>query len=141
MKRKISKFIISLFFVLLMMGCSNSKNGDNNQLDEAKNYLGKWGVGRATLDVTNENDKYMVNILWASSASEYHEWNYDCEYAEDTKSLECVGKKSIKELNEDDEAKVTVVYNDGKASFVLKDGNITWDDKKEDMGKDMLFTK
>lgn len=109
--------------------------------DEARVFFGKWGAGRATLDIKNEQNGIKAEIQWASSAAEYSKWEYVCEYEKETKRLLCTGKRLDITVKEDGTEVVKTVYENGKAYFTIVDGKIIWDDKKEDAGRDMEFIK
>lgn len=109
--------------------------------EEAKEFLGRWGAGRATLDITNEKNGIKAEIQWASSAAEYSKWEYVCLYESEENRLACTGKRFNIIINEDGTEVTKAIYENGKAYFTIVEGKIIWDDTKEDAGRDMVFIK
>ncbi len=109
---------------------------------DAQTFLGVWGKDRVSAEVTGceeEPGTYDVMIHWGSSASEYTQWTYHCEY--DGENLVCSGKgtKTNVVMKENGEAESEEeVYNDGSAVFSINEnGCMTWNDEKEDAGADL----
>ena len=114
---------------------------DENEKTPAEDYVGIWGCGRCTITITKTEDGYNVNIIWGSSASEYTEWNYNCQYDKETATLICDGNATQVNhvYNEKGKDKKTTVYKDGSGSFKARGGVLRWTDDKEDAGKSMYF--
>lgn len=112
---------------------------------EADAYIGTWGCGRATLVIDKSSDSgYTATINWADSASAYSIWEYSLVYNPDNGNMVCTetGKKTyVQYKDENSEPESSVEYTDGSATFSLVNNAITWDDTKENSGKDMSFTK
>ena len=113
---------------------------------EAQAFVGRWGQGRCTIDITEgETGDYHVNITWGSSASENVAWDYDCVYDGETKLLSSYapGVKRVLTWNENGEiADTQVEYEDGEAAFSIDDEDrLRWDDKKENAAGDMRFER
>lgn len=144
------KFYLISFLIMIICilstGCTSvnetkEEQKDENNLTQSENYVGRWGTGRATLDVVNASDSYIFTINWATSAAEYSEWNYNCKYNNNTEKMDCVGSRVDKEFIDDDTEKSKAIYENGEANFSLKDNKIIWDDKEENMGEGLEFIK
>lgn len=112
-------------------------------LREAAAFEGRWGCGRATLDIVRDGDAWKAEITWGNSASECVQWVYSCIYDDYENRMDSVGPatKSVLTYGEDGEvAETSVEYEDGQASFVINDaGKLLWLDSKENAGEDMEF--
>ena len=124
------------------------RNEENNyhatsQGVKADDYLGVWSYSRCNVVVSREGAGYRVEIQWASSASEGSQWSYPCTYDSYSGILfsNDDGTRIDYAYTEAGSRTDATVYNDGRAVFVLRDGKLTWQDKKEDAGGDMEFIK
>ncbi|MBQ6131641.1 MAG: hypothetical protein IJL12_04805 [Selenomonadaceae bacterium] len=107
----------------------------------ADDYLGVWGCGRCTIDIAADGDNYVVDIKWASSAAEGSNWTYHCAYNAHCAILICNGG-GVREdyvFTEDGAETFDRKYSDGYATFVLREGTLTWLDRKENVGDSMIF--
>jgi len=106
-------------------------------------YLGVWGCGRCSAIVSREGAGYLVEIQWASSATEGSRWVYHCTYDNFAGVLFSNGNGTRIDYvyAEDGTGKDKLAYNDGRALFVLRDGIMLWQDKKENMGNGAEFIK
>lgn len=111
---------------------------DEEQMDE-KAFIGTWVCGRASIVIEPESNGYAVNIHWGNSAAESSEWTYFCVF--DGEKLVNHGDGVYKIVTYTDDVNFTedVQYDDGSVSFELVDGNLIWNDEKEDAGNDMTF--
>lgn len=107
----------------------------------AKDYLGIWGCGRCTIDITRDGTDYVVNIKWASSAAEGSHWTYRCTYNAHSAILICNGDGVREDYNFTASGTGTFdrKYSDGYCTFVLREGTLTWLDGKENAGDSMTF--
>ncbi len=110
---------------------------------QAKDYLGVWGCGRCTAVVSREDAGYHVELHWGSSAAEGSRWIYQCSYDNDSGILFSNGNGTRVDYvyTSEEECTDTMIYNDGAAVFVLRDGRMTWKDRKENAGEDMEFVR
>lgn len=110
---------------------------------KAEDYLGVWGCGRCSAVVSREGAGFLVEIQWASSAAEGSRWVYHCTYDNYAAILfnDGGGTRIDYVYREDGTGKDTMAYNDGFGIFVLRDGKLTWQDKKENVGNEVDFTK
>ncbi|MCR5175722.1 MAG: hypothetical protein K6C05_02610 [Anaerovibrio sp.] len=104
-------------------------------------YLGVWGCGRCTVVISNTVEGYLADISWASSAAEYTRWSYPCIYDTYNAVLVCPDQGLCLNCvtSEDGVETCTEVYHDGAAVFVMRDGILTWHDKKNNSGNAMEF--
>lgn len=121
---------------------SNNQNTEINPND----YIGTWGAERCSIEISKvSNNTFDVLIHWGSSAFEYEQWKYTCNFNEENGHLICSdsGVREKVTLTDEEGAseKVTKEYSDGKAEFYIKDGYLIWNDKKENAGEDMKFEK
>ena len=108
----------------------------------AEAFLGMWSCGRATIDISfeEETDIYRVQISWSSSAAEKTAWQYVCAYDGEKLISDENGLKSNLIWDENGDMTTEEVYNDGTATFEIDaEGNLLWNDAKENAGEDMLF--
>lgn len=151
--------ILALVMLLSAAGCAASRNDPNPPATEAPaasdaaqttepalpvtgdDYLGYWQWERASLDITRDEDGgYYCLVHWGSGATESTSWQYHCK--DENGVLVCSGKGKRTDFVFDNEGKMkseTAAYTDGKASFTLKNGRITWKDEKQDSGRDASF--
>lgn len=121
-------------------------NAEAADAQEAQAFVGGWGSGRCSLEITEgEADVYHVNITWASSAAEYSIWDYDCVYDAATRQLHTCkpGVMKTETWNEKGEiAETKVEYEDGEATFTIDENDLlTWNDLKADAGSDLRFER
>ena len=105
-------------------------------------FLGMWGCGRATIEITykEETETYNVLVSWSSSAAEKAVWQYVCGFDGEKLYSDENGTKSILTWDENGDVTTEEVYSDGSAVFELDaEGNLTWTDKKENAAEDMIF--
>lgn len=133
--------VVVAIVIVSMLNRSKLVSSTSISSDGAKEFLGRWGTGRATLDITNGQNGIKAEIQWASSAFEYSKWEYVCVYESESNRLACTGKKINITINEDETEDTKVIYENGKAYFTIVEGKIIWDDTKEDAGRYMLFSK
>ena len=110
---------------------------------KAEDYLGVWGSGRCSAVVSREGNGFQVEIQWASNAAEGSRWVYHCSYDNFAAILFSNGDGTRIDYvyAENGTSKENMVYNDGHALFVLRDGRMLWQDKKENTGNGVEFTK
>lgn len=120
-------------------------DGRGDEISAEENYVGTWGCGRATLNISgNDDGTYLGKITWSDSAFAYVEWIYPLTYDEESQSMVCDGNavKTYYECrSEDSEPDATVMYTGGSGSFYEENGVITWYDAEENIGEDMQFVK
>lgn len=125
-------------------GLADDGRGED-EIAAEENYTGTWGCGRATLDISaNDDGTYLGKITWADSAFAYVEWIYPLIYDTESCSMICYGnavKKYYEYTNDYSEPNVQILYTDGSGSFYEENDAITWYDAKENRGEDMLFIK
>lgn len=119
---------------------------EQQEWDEAQAFIGRWGCGRATIDIIGRNDgSYGVEITWGGSAWETAVWTYECTYDGVKHQMHNYepGTKSVVTYGEDGEIASTVVeYEDGEATFTIDDDDLlTWNDAKENAGDGMDFVR
>lgn len=130
---------------VLINGAGGLADDGRGEEEPAENYLGTWGCGRATLNISDNGDgTYQGKITWADSAFAYVEWVYILAFDADSQCMVC-NKNAVKTYyeykNENSEPEATVMYTGGSGSFYLENGVITWYDAEEDRGEDMGFVK
>lgn len=111
---------------------------------QADDYLGVWGCGRCTAVVSREaSGGYLVEIQWASSAAEGSRWTYHCTYDNFGALLfsDDNGTRTDYAYTEKGASSNKEIYNDGSSTFVLREGVLTWQDKKENSGNPLEFMK
>lgn len=108
-------------------------------------YSGVWECDRALAEINWEEEGYRVLITWGSSAWECTTWEYSCHYNEESGTMLSVPFGSRTEWVYDDNGEVTsakTVYDDGVAAFSLdEEGNLIWEDQKENAGEGMKFIR
>lgn len=112
---------------------------------KAEDYLGIWGCGRCNAVISREGAGYLVEVQWASSAAEGSQWIYHCSYDNDAAILFSNSRSNGTRIDyvHTEEGSVTnkEAYNDGSAVFILRNGTLTWLDKKENAGEALGFLK
>lgn len=107
------------------------------------NYIGRYGSGRATIDVECQGRKDAhFRVLWASSAAEHSEWTMSGTFDEKTNTVrytDCV-KRTIVYNDDDTIAMNSVEYSGGKGSVTFSDNSLTWSDSQEHIADGMTFT-
>ena len=142
--KKLFAIILVLALALVSVGFAEEENLPPMP-EEAAVYEGTWVCDRASIEIVWEEEGFRVFISWGSSAAETSEWEYNCHYIAETKSLEAMptGIHTDNVYGADGEiVSSTVIYDDGEATFTLdEEGRLLWHDVKEDAGKDMLFER
>ena len=106
-----------------------------------EDYLGTWGSGKCTVEISADGDGYLVNIKWANSAAEGSQWTYRCTYNDYSAILICNGggTRTNYTFTASGKGIFEQKYGDGYATFVLRKGKLIWQDKKENAGDSMEF--
>lgn len=114
---------------------------DDKPNTEGDIFLGVWECDRAKLTIAKGNDGYKCYLTWGGSASETATWEYDCWYDGYGLSSVETGVHKVLTYNEDGAiVNEEVVFTDGAASFVIgDDGNLVWNEFKEERGEGMAF--
>lgn len=107
------------------------------------NFIGRYGSGRATMDVECQGKKGAhFHVYWSSSAAEHSEWTMSGEFDSSNNSVyytNCVKKTII--YNDEGNVEVeTVEYVGGKGSVFFKGSSLTWEDLAEHIADGMTFT-
>ena len=124
---------------------SRLKDAEAEDAAEAKRFVGRWGCGRATIDITDRGDDgYNVRITWGSSAAENAEWVMSGKFDPETLTVaytDCV--KTVYVWNEQGEIdSETVEYENGEGTITFTDGealSLTWDDAQEHIADGTVF--
>ena len=147
MLKKLTAAIATVIMVIILASCGNSAEPvssvdpvDRVVPPEDFVLAGDWQdetSQRAAMTIFENGDKYDVEISWANSADETVFWNFSGEFDRDRGFLsykDCM-KTIVTEESED------VEYEDGTGSIMYLDGNLIWQDDKEDAGADCVFVK
>ena len=105
-------------------------------------FEGAWVSGNTALDIAFEDGVYRCRISREESYAHLTEWDYTCEYDEETGLLRGAGSKYAVQYGDDgEEVSRTALWEGGEAVFAL-DGfaSLTWDDLSEGAGQGMQFT-
>lgn len=107
-------------------------------------FVGTYGAGRPSMIISKgEDGSAMVEIFWSTSAAQHTEWKMSGSFDPQTLTISYEnGVKTVIAYEADGTTETeTVEYEDGTGRIVFGgDGTATWEDDKEDAGKDMLFT-
>ena len=115
-----------------------SLNYEDNAFAAGDEYLGVWQCDRCSLILDKEGDCYTFDIYWGSSASETTEWYYFTIFEGETEegakfSSDPHGRKiEITTDAKTGDSISTMVYENGQADFIIKDGVLTWVDYMDD---------
>lgn len=107
------------------------------------NFVGRYGSGRATIDVDCQGKKDAhFHVTWASSAAEVTEWTMSGTFDEKTQSVRYSnGVKRTTVFNEDGTVAMSAVeYTGGKGTFTFHNNSLTWSDSQEHVADGMTFT-
>ncbi len=110
-------------------------------------YSGKYvetvsGRGVITVEKVNKNyDDYTISVEWSSSASEMNTWSFTGSFDANGTLTYKDGKKAKVTFAADESSTSETIYKDMTGSITIKDGVLTWDDKKENIAKDTKFEK
>ena len=121
----------------------NENNSATREGETPESYLGIWGLGRCTIDISRDGDMYMATIKWAGSASESAVWTYPCTYDPYEAVLFCRGQGVKTDYVWDEKGEMTSLeaYTDGSCTLVMREGVLTWNDEKENLGDGMELLK
>lgn len=110
---------------------------------KAEDYLGVWACGRCYATVSRDKEGYRVELQWANSAADGSRWIYPCTYNSYSGILfsNDDGTRIDYIYTDDGSGTDNMIYNDGKAFFILRDGKMTWLDTKEKTGDGLEFVK
>ena len=122
---------------------SDANVGSGEGTVTGDDFVGVWGCGRCTINISPESDGYRVDITWGSSAAESSVWTYLCYYNEFANAIACSsgGVNTNVVYSEDGTHVDTVVYDDGGAEFTISNGVLTWNDYVDNCAEGMAFVK
>ena len=104
-------------------------------------FVGTWGCGRATLEITQVDDTmFEAHIFWSDSAAAHVEWDYLLTYEDG--ALVCNGgaaKRYVEYTSPDTDPTVTIEYTNGSGRFEMQGAGVIWYDLTEHSADDMLF--
>ncbi len=142
--KKIATIATTALLTLSLAACAGSQTTQTDssaQPEEvaaaskvtADQYVGHWVSGRASLEISPEDEGYKCTIHWGGSVSEATEWYYSCTFDGTSLVDEGVGVKSLVVYDENGNiTSSTDEFTDGAASFTIgDDGQLTWTDYKE----------
>ncbi len=121
----------------------DSNYGANSADSKGEDYLGVWGCGRCSAVISRKGPIYQVELQWASSAAEGSRWVYQCTYDNYGALLfsDDNGTRIDYVCSEQGKETSKTIYNDGRGYFVLRQGKLLWQDKKENAGNLLEFIK
>ena len=124
---------------------SQEAQDNNSEPAPAEKFAGAWDCGRCHMVITRIGyGTYSADIHWSSSESEGCNWSYYCKYYADSDQLVSDGMGICTEyagLGVGSESSVQK-YTDGSAVFsILDNGNLTWQDSKENAADGLEFTR
>lgn len=144
MKRLLSILIVAVS-LFAFAACAGSAEEDGQ--NPVMNYIGPYACDRATMNIeaTDSKNGAKATLTWASSATESSEWVMEGTFDDETRTI-TYDKATRTDYVYDENGDVKSekeVYSDGTGKIVFKEGKgitLTWQDDKEDAGKDMTFT-
>lgn len=105
-------------------------------------FNGVWCCGPWTIEFTPTGNAYRCRITRNDENGIAAIWSYFCRYdaVSQTVISDHTGQKEIR-IGSDEEGEIyEEVYANGSAVFSMdNDGNLLWQDRKDDAGKGMLF--
>ena len=110
----------------------------------AMNFAGTYAYGRCAILVEPQGDNNVTFLVtWGSSASEHSEWTMSGKF--DTHTLTAAYTDGVRKdvvFKEDGTVdKETVIYENGKGTFVFRDnGTMSWVDEEEQAAEGITFT-
>ncbi len=147
MLKKLTAAIATVIMVIILASCGNSAEPVSSvdlidRVVPPEDFVleGDWQdetSERAAMSIFKNGDKYDVEISWANSADETVFWNFSGEFDREGGFLyydDCM-KTIVTEESED------VEYEKGTGAIAYLDGKLSWQDDKEDAGKDCVFVK
>ena len=149
MKKKILIVITALIMVFAMSACGGSKNdsaklssGDVvNLVSPPEDFVleGTWldEAKGLTMVITENGDKYDVEISTDDSQDESTVWNFSGQFDMTGGFLSYTDGSKVAVSAEEE----NFAYEDGEGSISYYDGGLLWEDKNEDAGKDCVFVK
>ncbi|MBQ7523164.1 MAG: hypothetical protein IJT07_01410 [Oscillospiraceae bacterium] len=146
MGKRILCMMLAALMLLSLAACGEPKQPEATT-DETSEvgaaFVGTWVCDRATLEIAKEGEAFNCHIHWGSSYAEAAEWDYTCTYDEAANALVGTGtRKTVVYADNGDVASSVEEYADGAVQFtLLENGNLVWQDAKEDAGKDMQFER
>lgn len=102
-------------------------------------FVGEWTSDSVEISVSLRQGVYDVFAMRVGE-NEAAYWDYFCALDE-TGALVGVGSKSVVVFDENGDFTETVAYEDGAASFTLEDGNLVWNDARENAGAGLIFIR
>lgn len=106
------------------------------------NYIGRYGAGRATIDVECQGRRDAhFHVYWASSAFEHSEWTMSGTFDEDTQTVKytnCVKRTIV--YDQDGNLEMDAVeYTGGKGMISFRNDSLTWNDSQEHVADGTVF--
>ena len=132
---------------------SIDKFRNTNDGIKAEDYFGNWCYANLYVSISPvENDDsdyegatgdYHVFVKEYHGAAESTQWEYICNFVEQTGTLKCDGYAKCTDYYCDDEGNLTITsrYDDGTGYFELRDDHLYWTDYKENEGYSLELYK
>ncbi len=103
-------------------------------------FEGIWESDRVTLEIKRDGEDFSCIVGWPDGAKERTVWTYTCYFDGNDLVSNETGVKSVIRWDENDNDSEEILFEDGAAVFSIgEDGKLTWQDFKEDAGKDLVF--
>ena len=98
---------------------------------------------RGTIEVTGSSALYYVKITWPGSAADRAEWNFSGTIDANGVLNYTNASKTVTTYDSEGSGSFYTQYTDGtgKLVFSAPNNSVTWQDNKEDAGKDATFFK
>ena len=110
------------------------------------NYVGTWSDSysqRCWMDISiDQNDIYTIEINWSGSSEENYRWELIGTFDQKQNGIAYSGDMIYEFYGNDGSISKEYIYNDGKGLiYISSDGNLYWNDWKENAGADCVFMK
>ncbi len=116
-----------------------------HRIPDEKEYISCWGTDGAIAVIRPSGTRFEVIIKTYDCGPDSSMYAYLCDYREEDGALEArnTGRKRAKSWDEAQEQElVQTEYEDGAAVFQINaDGQLVWNDLKENAGENLLFSK
>ena len=145
-RNRINKYLSVLILIVctgfLATACQNGKE----KTSISEKFVGEWfdkNSERCNMIIKcKDGVNYSIDINWSQSESENYHWIFVGKYDTKEEGILYTGRKILEACSADGELQETVVYEDGEGILYLeRNGDLHWEDYKEDSGKKCSFEK
>ena len=138
--KTVKKTVLFALVSLLVFSAVACGTPEQETVDYSGEYV-ETIAGRAAITVTQKDNGYDVWIRWPNSTEEVYNWNFSGTFDDNGVMQYTDCEKTIITFDENGSDTSKTEYTDGTGKLLYHDNALTWQDDKDDSGKDAEFVK